>query len=115
MTSDRGDDGLFAAKASDAPTELVHDLYPPLKPSDLAEVRQAALHIVEGDIERSTFDGLSPELAPYIEHEVLNLIKISQSESVRRLESKNPFYSVYNPKIVYDGSAYRGHESYGEQ
>jgi hypothetical protein len=71
--------------------------------SDLVMLREIALRVVHGDMDRELFSSLRPEMRIHLDRIVRDLIALKYSTAVQQLEEVNPHYSAFQSKVVRDG------------
>ena len=71
---------------------------------DVVQLREIALHMIHGDMDREQLSALTPEMTAELSTMVQNLIALRSSLSVRQLEELNPYYSAFQPRVVRDGA-----------
>jgi hypothetical protein len=88
---------------------VTSDLATSLSAEDAVHVRSVALRIIQGDIDREELLALSEGLANEVTITVQRLMALKNTPPIRDLEERNPYYSVFQPKVIRDGP-----ESVGE-
>lgn len=86
---------------------IVPDPATSLSAEDAVLVRDVALRIIRGDIDREELLSLSDSLTNEVTMAVQRLMALKDTRPIRELEERNPYYSAFQPKVIRDrpGSA----------
>jgi hypothetical protein len=82
-----------------------------LSVSDIVRLREIALRVIHGDMDREELSIMTPEMTAELSAIVQHLIALRSSTPVRELEEINPYYSAFQPKVIWD----RGKEVKGKK
>jgi hypothetical protein len=70
--------------------------------SDLALLREIALRIIRGHVDRSEISDLGEDAAAELADMVQNLISLRNSPTIQDLEASNPYYTVSQSEVIRD-------------